>query len=247
MDDMERYGDYNEIDEPPSGKRGITGLIIKILIGILCVVVVGVLGFRMILFNYYPKAMKNVYFNDTLTAYYEANDGNIDIETQEIRFPYDHAEKGRFFSDHLIVVRELGQLQITLRYNQSLISDLEAEYGVDLDESGEIFTFRLARDPRENPTEDELEKDEVSGVIAEPVGTLTVNETDELMMYTYHKLVFDGIDFGSESEPKVEWLRVEVFVNGIELKEPIMLLIYENNSAHSSFTEYELSKEEKPQ
>ncbi len=245
MDDMERYGDYNEIDEPPRGKSPI-GTVIKAIIALLCVFVVGFMGLRILMFNYYPPEMKNIYFNGTLTDYYNLTEGNIGAKTQKIRFPYDHAERGRFFADHLIVVPEIGQLQITLRYNKSLISDLEEEYGVDLDEGGEIFTFVLARDPRHNPTEDELEKDEVQTVVAEPVGSLTVNETDTFMLYNYHKLVFDGIDFGSDTEPTVEWLRVEVYVKGIELDEPIMLLVYENNSAFSILSDYELSKKEKP-
>ncbi len=245
MDDMERYGDYNEIDEPPHG-QSVAGKVIKIAIIILCILVVGFMGFRIVLFNYYPAEIKNVYFNDTLTDYYNANSGDIDAKTQEIRFPYDHAERGRFFSDFLIVIPEAGQLQVTLRYNKSLITDLEKEYGVDFDENEDIFTFVLSRDPRENPREDELEKDEVQDVVAENVGTLTVNKTASFALYNYHKLVFDDIDFGSATEPDVEWLRVEVYVNGIELDEPIMLLVYENNAAYSEFTDYTLSKKETP-
>ncbi len=245
MDDMERYGDYNEIDEPPHAKSTL-GVVIKACIALLCVLVVGFMGVRILMFNYYPPEMKNIYFNSALTDYYNLTEGNIGAKTQEIRFPYDHAERGRFFSDHLIVIPEIGQLQITLRYNKQLISDLEEEYGVDLDGEGELFTFVLARDPRENPKEDALEKDEVQDVVAETVGTLTVNEADSFMLYNYHKLVFDGIDFGSDSEPTVEWLRVEVYVKGIELDEPIMLLVYENNTAYSAFSDYTLSKKEKP-
>jgi hypothetical protein len=230
MDDMERYGDYNEIDEPPRGKSAASR-IIKIAIALLCIFVVGFMAFRIFLFNYYPPEMKNIYFNDTLTAFYNEKGGDIGAKTQEIRFPYDHEDKGRFFSDYLIVVREAGQLQITLRYNKALIEDLEKEYGVEL--SGEdIFEFRLARDPRVN-TEGE--------VISEPVGTLSVCESDEFLMYRYYKLVFDGVDFGSESEPEVEWLRVEVLIRGVEMEEPFMLLVYENHGDYSQFSDYKLS------
>ena len=235
MDDMERYGDYNEIDEPPRGKSAASR-IIKIAIALLCIFVVGFMAFRIFLFNYYPPEMKNIYFNDTLTAFYNERGGDIGAQTQEIRFPYDHEDKGRFFSDHLIVIREAGQLQITLRYNRSLIDNLESEYGVEL-EGDDIFTFVLARDGRDNANEE---------IKSEQVGTLTVNETESVMLYTYHKLVFDGIDFGSDSEPTVEWLRVEVYVKGIELKEPIQLLIYENNDVHYVFKDYTLSDKEKP-
>ena len=45
MEDMERYGDYNEIDEPPGGKKSIIFTVIKILVVLAIVAVVGVLGF----------------------------------------------------------------------------------------------------------------------------------------------------------------------------------------------------------
>ena len=102
MDDMERYGDYNEIDEPPHGQSTV-GTVIKVSIILLCFLVVGFMGFRIVLFNYYPAEIKNIYFNDTLTEYDTLTEGNIGAKTQEIRFPYDHAERGRFFSDHRLL------------------------------------------------------------------------------------------------------------------------------------------------
>ena len=39
MEDIERYGDYDEIDEEPSGDKSNLGLIIKILIISLCLLV----------------------------------------------------------------------------------------------------------------------------------------------------------------------------------------------------------------
>lgn len=249
--DMERYGDYNEIDEPPRGKRNPVIILIKIFIALVCITVVGILGFRMVLFNYYPDSMKKLYFNDTLTNHYNEMDGAIVAETQDMRFPYDDPDSGNFFCDNLIVIKDAGQLQVSLRYNQSVFKKLAEEYAKEHQKEGltlelnpedeDVFTFRLCRDPRSNDAED---GEDTGEVIAEPVGTLTVNNREEFMMYTYHKLVFDGIDFGSEDEPKVEWLRLEIFVKGMD--EPKMVLIYENNAAFSAFTPYELSDGEVP-
>ena len=44
----------------------------------------------------------------------------------------------------------------------------------------------------------------------------------------------------------MEWLRVEVYINGITLKDPINLLVYENNDAYSIFKDYTLSDKERP-
>ena len=84
MEDIERYGDYNETDEEPSGEKSHIGLILKIVIISVCLLVVGLILFRVILFSYYPKAMKRIYFNDTLTAYYNENSGDINAEISEL-------------------------------------------------------------------------------------------------------------------------------------------------------------------
>ncbi len=246
--DMERYGDYNEIDEPPRGKRNPVLLLIKILIALVCLSVVGILAFRMILFNYYPDSMTRLYFNDTLTDHYNELDGNIVAETQDMRFPYDDPDDGNFFCDNLIVIRAAGQLQVSLRYNEAVYDRIAEEYGVTLNpEDEDNFIIRLCRDPRSNETkEEDAEHDGMTAVVAEPVGTLTVNNRESFLMYTYHKLVFDGIDFGSDREPKIEWLRLEIFIKGVEMEEPCMVLIYENNIAFSAFDEYVLSDGEVP-
>ena len=242
MDDMERYGDYNEIDEAPT--KSPVMLVLKILIGAVCFLVIGFLIFRIAFFNYYPDRMSDLYFNDTLTAFYDEREGDIGAVTQKLRFSYDDAEEGNFFADNLIVIREAGQLQISVRYNKALIKSIEEEYGITVTDPEALFSFTLARDPRENP--DESDSDASVEVIAEKVGELTVNESQDLLFYTYHKLVFDGIDFGSDSEPEIEWLRVEININGVETDGPYMILVYENNSAYSEFTDYKPSGKEVP-
>ena len=241
MDDMERYGDYNEVDEPPKGKNAFV-FVVKILIALVCISVAGILGFRIILFNYYPDSVSKLYFNSTLTEHYNSEGGDISVKQQDLRFPYDSPDEGNFFAEHLYVIEEAGQLQIALRYNDSIFDTIEKNYGVRLEGENpeELFSFRLARDPRINETDspESVDEDTIGEVVAEPIGTLSYIGTDNLMMYTYIKLVFDDIDFGSATEPEVEWIRVEITINGVEMKEPYMILIYENNDAYSTFTEY---------
>ena len=81
MDDMERYGDYNEIDEPP--RKSPVLLTLKIIAFVLIFSVVGILAVRLIMFNYYPENMKTLYFNDALTAFYNERDGDIGAKTQK--------------------------------------------------------------------------------------------------------------------------------------------------------------------
>ena len=233
MDDMERYGDYNEIDEPPRGKNPVA-LILKLLIGLVCLAVVGLLIFRMVLAAYYPQSMKRAYFNDNLTDYYYANDGNVEILTQTVRYNTDNGDEGNFFADNVILVRELGQLQVSIRYNVSLYENLSVKYGIDLDPEAENnFTFRLVRNPYDEQS------------LPFEVGSLSYESTDSKLMYRYHKLVFDGIDFElGEGDREISWIRIEIVIpSDDEDKAFGAIPIYESYIKTES---YDLDPEEVP-
>ena len=234
MEDMERYGDYNEVDEAPS-KNPVT-TVLKVVLAAVCFAVIGFLLFRIIIFNYYPREIKNLYFNDTLTAYYNSTGGDMEVLTQELRAPYDDEDDGNFFCDNLFVITGAGQLQVSLRYNDAIEESFLEKYGVDISESGfDAFTFRLVR----NPLTDEGEP----VVLAENPEIIR----DSLIMYRYAKLVFDGVEFGlDEGENKAEWIRLEIELVGAKKPTVFMIPVYENNSDYSSFDEYKLSAKERP-
>lgn len=234
MDDFERYSDYNDYeDDEPRGKSKV-GLILKILVGIVIVSVVGLVAFRIIIFNSYPDTMKNIYFNDKLTAYYNETGGEIGAVTQAMRAEYDDPDEGNFFAGNLIVIPEIDQLQLSLRYNTSLMAAIEEKYGVKLDPNDPtLFDFSLSVLP--------LSRNDGT---AYPTGKLTVSEFDESMMYRYFKLVFDDVDLTLEGEKEV-WIRLEITIKGVEMKEPYMILVYEDTKT-SVFDEYVLSSEERP-
>lgn len=234
MEDMERYSDYNEYEDDEPRKRSRVGLIFKILIGVVCLTVVGVLAFRLIMFNYYPAGMKNLYFNDKLTAFYNETNGEIGALTQDLRAEYDDPDEGNFFADHLIVIPEISQLQIALRYNVSLMDTIEEKYKVALSgDNKEFFDFKLSIIP--------LSKDDGTAIAT---GTLSAIETDKKLMYRYYKLVFDDVDFTLPGEEEV-WIRLEISIRGVEMEKPYMILIYEDTK-ESEFEEYSLSSKEKP-
>ena len=234
MEDMERYGDYNEIDESPSKNPVIRAL--KILVGVVCFAVIGFLLFRIALFNYYPKSMSRLYFDEVLTEYYSSTGGNIGAKTQDLRFPYDDANNGNFFCDNLLVIDGAGQIQISVRYNDSIYEAFRQKYGIEVSDETNSFRYTLWRDPIEEMGEPALVA-EVSEVI-----------DDSLLMYRYKKLVFNGVDLGlDEGEDKVEWLRLEIELLGTKEKTVFTVPIYENNKSYSTFNEYRLSSGEKPE
>ena len=233
MEDIERYGDYNEVDEAPGGNKSPVVFLLKALIIALCVLVVGVILFRVILFNYYPRDIKNIYFNDDLKEYYSSTDGDIDAITQTLRAPYDDPDFASFFADNLIVIKGAGQIQLSVRYNSSVFDTIEEKYGVRLDGNADgLFSFELERVP--------FDKDEQTYKI----GELDCAFTDKALMYTYYKLVFDGVDFPDSDTP--DWIRLKITVNGIENAEPYYILIYENTEEYSAFEEYKLTGKERP-
>ena len=233
MDDIERYGDYNEIDEAPGGNKNPVVVLLKALVVFLCVLVVGVIMFRVILFSYYPAAMKTVYYNDALTAYYHQQGGNIDAVTQTLRAPYDDPDFASFMADNLIVIRGAGQIQLSVRYNSSIFDTIEQKYGVRLDENAsDLFSFELERVPFDENSE------------AYTVGKLCYEKTDTKLMYTYYKLVFDGVEFPDEAES--DWIRLKITINSIPTADPYYILVYECTEQYSNFAEYKLSGKEIP-
>lgn len=234
MEDFERYGDYNEYEDDIPKSKSKVGLILKILIAVVCLSVVFVLGFRVALFNYYPDTMKEIYFNGKLSAYYEETGGKIGAKTQNLRAEYDDPDEGNFFCSNLIVIPEINQLQITARFNVSLMDSIKEKYGVELNPDAEnLFTFKLSVIPL---------SEEGSTPIS--TGTLSVLESDKLMMYRYYKLVFDDVDFSVEGEDEI-WIRLEIFINGVQMENPYMVLVYEDTE-EAKFENYKLSSGEKP-
>ncbi len=252
MDDLERYGDYNEIDEP-AGKRNPVLLFLKILVLVACFSVVGLLVFRVVLFSYYPSNMKSVYIDEELREAYREN-GDLDIVTQDLRYAYDDPDNGNFFCDHLIVVKDIDRVQIILRFNVSALEAIEKKYGegaADGDFS-ELLNFKLFRNnlkERANETVDETVSDTVGDYVfynRDIVGEVLEVETDSFLMYRYYRIVFDSVDFdGADGNDIAQWLSLAVYVKDHENEAPYArVLIYENHEDYAKFEKVDIPKKE---
>ncbi len=245
MSDYERYGDYNDIEDEAPKKNPIL-LAMRILTGIICALVIGILLLRLILFSSYPNKVKNIYFNDTLTEYYNSTAGNINAKTQELRFEYEDPKTGYFFCKHLILIEDINQLQITVRYKTSNIKYINENFETALDPQGEnLFTYRLCSNKSyEGYT---INEDESLPEDAEPQSFYlpSADEDASRAQYRYKKLVFDGVDFDTENDDDIKWMRLEILLP--DGRRCASVLIYENNEKHSQFEEYKLSKDEAPE
>ena len=240
MEDFERYGDYNDIDDGGERKRSIAIFIVKLLTAVVCLGVVGILVFRMIVFSYYPDGVKRIVFNDELIQYYNDCGGEIGAKTQDIRFPYDNYDDpddeyssyvvGNFFVDTLIIIEGAGQIQFSLRYNASAMMDIAERYEMKEPPSAddcELLTFRLY--------------DNYGRVY----DSLIYCERYSFMMYRYYKLAFDGIELSDTGDGKYpEWISLEIFVGDNE-KPYSYIVFYENNEDFSIFSDYKLSDAER--
>ena len=242
MSDYERYGDYNDIEEEKPKSKNPIVIILKALIALTCISVVGIISFRLAVFNSYPKNVKDIYVNGALEAHYTEVGDDISVKTQSLRAPYDDEDLGNFFCDYLYVVEEIGQLQITVRYNTSTVRRFSEELGRELDaDDADIFEYRLCASYGDG-----------RGLVYYDVVSDSV--TASRAMYRYNKLVFDGIDFGGEGLPY--WIRLEVRVkpdsdaqwekmaslDGSVTAGTYMIPIYENNEGYSRFEDCKFGK-----
>ena len=234
MSDYERYGDYNDIeDDLPKSKNPVL-IVLKIITALICAGVIALLAFRLIVFNNYPDLVKNVYFNDILTEHYNANEGKIVVKTQKLIAPYDDNKEGNFFCDHLYLIDEIDQLQITARYNKSLIKDLSAELGVELDDmSDDLFDFCLVASFGEGDMR--------------TYRNVSASVFDHNLLYRYYKLVFDGVEFDTEKEGAPYWIRLEITLKSDPTRESYKIPIYQNEESYNDFEIHKLSGKEKPE
>lgn len=239
MDDLERYGDYNEIDESPSKNKSPILLTMKITVMVVALLVIGVIGFRIFAANYFPSKLSRVYVDDALIEAFEKTDGNLDAVTQYIRFPYDDEDEGNLFCEEIIIIRSMGRVQLNLRMNMSSTANFAKKYNVEsIADSPELLTFKLFRNNLANGDKNAEVSDVTKGQTEDytfykhdEVGTLTSIETDTAFMYRYYRVVFDNVDFDGASDDDIaSWLSLAVYVNGYGDGTPYSrMLVYENH------------------
>ena len=170
-------------------------LALKIAIYSFLILFCSALLFRIFIGSYYPKDIKRIHFTEELTEYYQENKDSFSAYTQKIRTKYDDPDKGNFFANHLIVVPDAGHLQVAIRYNESTLEALTAEYGeLTLDEDGgaSLYYVLYVNYGEEKGTRSYAMSEE--------------SFRDKSFMYHYTKLIFEGVDFKDAI-----WMRVDIY------------------------------------
>ena len=194
--------------------------------------------FRIRISQHYPEDTVRMVFTPALTEHYRKDPAGFRAETQHIRFPYDSAEDGNFFADALIVVREAGNLQVTLRYNESTLPKVAAHYKLPATPAAKdgLFRYTLTASYNEDESGEDYRTYE-SAYLAE----------DSAYMYRYAKLAFDGVDFEGAA-----WMRVDIYYGDEE--QPFgHICVYEARAYDGEkmvdmpFDAYEIDEEDLPQ
>ena len=185
---------------------------------------------RIIFSQYYPASVSKIYYSDSLSEFYREN-GGISPKTQHIRIYHDDSGTGAFYASKLIFEENAGNLQVTLRYNDSALDDIADFYKKDKVEAGENkFTYRIFAYKG---------LDDDGNIVGDSYDTSAVIH-DRLWFYNYDKAVFDGVDFNG-----VELIEVDIYLAGEE-EMFSHIVIFENTESFSKFSEYKLSSSEVP-
>ena len=192
---------------------------------------------RIYVAEHYPKDTVRMVFTSPLTEYYHEMGGSIEAKTQNIRFPYDSADDGNFFASGLIVVEDAGNLQVTVRYNESTLPKVAAFYKLKETPAPAdgLFRYTLTASYKTESEEGDYRTYNASYL-----------HEDDAYMYRYGKLVFDGVDFKD-----AVWMRVDIYF-GDEEKPFGHICVYEaeasdgENIVKMPFSKYKIDEEDLP-
>ena len=183
----------------------IVGRILKYTALLLVFGIIALLLGRIILAEYYPKSMKELAITDSIRARVQ-EDGALTVHTQDLRASYDNPNFALFMANHLYYVPELGELQITLRYNNSTLREIQAHFGLkEVPEASlDLFSFSVV----DHTAVDENGKEVEDG--GNRVYPSSIS-TESKFMYQYIKLTFTDISFED-----ADWLRLDIAYTGTE-------------------------------
>ncbi|MBO5788436.1 MAG: hypothetical protein J6R42_00665 [Clostridia bacterium] len=245
MSDYERYSDYNHIGEdniedvyPPPLWIKILRVMFRVMLISVCVLVCGILGFRLILSGWYPAAMKRLHVTEPMRAVI-AEKGELDVYTQTLVVPYEDRATGFFIADNMFLVKDTGSLQISVRTNVKQYSRIAEHYKVECPEDLTDFLVFTLHYNNQNDADSTNTPTEIIEITYTP--TKIMKESH--MGYDYYKICFDGISLADN----IPWYRLNIHIKGYEDTEKIpaaSIVIYENNPEYSKFTPYTPSKKE---
>lgn len=200
MEDLERYGDYNDTDDGSDGYGGkrhtVLGKLIKLFVGLFLFSICALILVRMLLSGYYPREMKHFYMTESLRLYAET--AELDPERASIGIPYDDNKDASFVADNLFVEKNAEALQLSVRMTTRTFELLAERLGLSEPVSyngvsSSLFAFEL--------------EDNYGNRYAP-----SYTDDDSYLWYHATKLCFDGVALSDELD--LAWIRLNVYYVG---------------------------------
>ena len=190
MEDYERYGDYNNVDDDGKyGRHRPILRLLKILVTVTLFLFSGFLVFRLIVAEYYPRELRGLRMTEPLSAYAESND--LSPEKLKIDVPYDNNVRANFIADNLVIERGEGAVQFTLRLSRDTMARLSETVGEDVGKKPDESYFIVT--------------------LCDDLGN-RYEKTDQIgrsyLWYRAVKYCFDGVRFDG-----VGWIRADVYLS----------------------------------
>lgn len=142
------------------------------------VFVCGILFYRMYALNTYPNEALGVIATDALRNDYA--DGSINAVTWVPRTAYDNPDKSKFFSHQPIYFPETETLIVTIRYNNSLLPIMAADFGFEQTNGKKL------------PLDVSLYADGT-----DRIAPTTYTYTAGFGIYSYRRYVFEGVSLSN--------------------------------------------------
>ncbi len=210
----------------------IMGTIIKALFSLFVFSVCALLIWRVFFSTKEPDSIKDLYVNEALAAAYEAQGGDLEMKYQnQLSMTYTEDNAGYFGISQYVIIPEANQIQIVLRYNDKTLKHLKEDFDLpEIPEKGEELldlTLRQIIDLTPDNAEDNEDLSKLSITRHKPSKVIT----DTTALYTYHRIVFDGVEIDEED---VSSIVLDIyFKDAVDYEESAYgaLLIYDNTAA----------------
>lgn len=177
------------------------GWLFRTVITLCIVAIIGLLVWRVFFSTSIPKEVRYLQANDRLTATYQASGGNLTFRYQN-QASITRAEKnsGYFSVVDCVFIPEAEQVQLVFRYNNSTIQHLANDYALSKipQKSETLFDVTVVRTTDLTPADKSDNLDPATLAIERIQPTSAVRA--ETTLYTYYRLVFDGVTVQADTD-----------------------------------------------
>lgn len=201
---------------PDLHKQRVVRRIFKILITLFIVVVNAILLWRIFFSTAIPSSVKTLSANDALRNAYSQYGEELELCYQDTHSTiYEKDKLGYFSNAKVTFIPAANQVQVVIRYNNGTLRHLGEDFAPVTDASGAVlaeqpytpapkkpdkseewFDFSLVKAIDLTPLDD---ADNESSLSYERYRPTSVTR-DETLLYTYYRLVFEGVSVNDAPE-----------------------------------------------